>query len=167
MFRKMRRSGQQLPDSEVTEILERNADGVLSVIGDDGYPYGVPVNYVYTDGKIYFHAAVSGHKKDAMEKNSRVCFTVVDTHEVLPAERATRYRSVIAFGHARFLTDKAEKLRALQAFGYRHSGDYKADVDAEIQTEFDRTLMVEITVDQMTGKESKDLMLLRKKEPAA
>lgn len=163
----MRRFRQQLPENEVIEILERNADGVLSVIGDDGYPYGVPVNYVYADGKIFFHAAVSGYKKDAMEKNSKVCFTVVDMHEVLPAERATRYRSVIAFGRARFIEDPEEKVRALQVFGYKHSGDYKADVDAEIRTELARTLMVEITVEHMTGKESKDLMLDRGKNCGA
>ena len=161
MFRMMRRSRQQLPDSEVIEILERNADGVLSVAGDDGYPYGVPVNYVYDNGKIYFHAAVSGHKKDAMEKNDRVCFTVVDTHEVIPETRSTHYRSVIAFGRARFLEEPAEKLAALQAFGYKHSGAYREDVDAEISSEFARTLVVEISIEHMTGKESKDLMLLR------
>lgn len=163
----MRRFRQQLPESEVIEILERNADGVLSVIGDDGYPYGVPVNYVYADGKIWFHAAVSGHKKDAMERNDKVCFTVVDTHDVIPEARATHYRSVIAFGRARFLEDPAEKRAALQVFGYKHSADYRQDVDEEIRTDFSRTLAVEITIEHMTGKESKDLMLLRENTPAS
>ncbi len=163
MFREMRRKRQQLPESEVIEILERNADGVLSLLGDNGYPYGVPVNYVYHEGKIYFHAAVSGHKKDAMENYEKVCFTVVDMNEVLPAERATRYRSVIAFGRARFIDDPEEKKQSLRLFGYRHSGNFKEDVDAEIKEEFDRTLAVEITIEYMTGKESKDLMILRDK----
>lgn len=161
MFREMRRIGQQLPEEEVIAIMERNAEGVLSLFGDNGYPYGVPVNYVWHKGKIYFHSAMSGHKKDAMEKNSKVCFTVIDTHEVLPAERATRYRSVIVFGHARFLEDPQEKIPALRIFGLKHSGDYPEDVENEIRGVEHRTLTVEITVDHITGKESKDLMLQR------
>ena len=161
MFRKMRRIRQQLPEEEVTAIMERNAEGVLSLLGDDGYPYGVPVNYVWYEGKIYFHAAIAGHKKDAMENHEKVCFTVIDTHEVLSRDRATRYRSVIAFGHARFITDPDEKRKALQIFGYKHAGDFPEDVEQEIETTMDRTLTVEITVDHITGKESKDLMLRR------
>ena len=162
MFRKMRRAGQQLPYEEAIEILERNADGVLSLLGDNGYPYGVPVNYVWHDGRIYFHAAVTGHKKDAMENCPKVCFTVIDTHEVLPQERATSYRSVIVFGHARFIEDPDEKRRALRIFGYKHSGDYPEDVEEEIKTQLARTLKVEITVDHLSGKESLDLMKKRK-----
>ncbi len=164
MFRKMRRTRQQLPDQETIEILKRNADGVLSVLGDDGYPYGVPVNYVWKGGKIYFHSAMSGHKKDAIEKYDKVCFTVVDTNKVLPQERATEYRSVIIFGKARFLEDPEEKLNALRLFAYRHSGDYPEEVEKEIASEFNRTLMAEITVEHMTGKESLGLMQQRDKK---
>ena len=167
LFRKMRRAGQQLPDDETREIMERNTEGVLSLFGENGYPYGVPVNYVWHEGKIYFHAAAAGHKKDAMEQNGKVCFTVIDTHEVLPAERATRYRSVIAFGQARFLEDPEEKYQALRIFGMKHSGDYPEDVENEIREAFSRTLAVEITVDHITGKESLDLMEERKRKNPA
>ena len=66
MFREMRRKKQQLADEECRSILERGKTGVLAVNGDDGYPYAVPVNYVFSNGKIYFHSALSGHKVDAI-----------------------------------------------------------------------------------------------------
>ena len=68
---------QKLPKDETVAILSSGTYGVLSVIGDNGYPYGVPVNYVYRDGHIYLHAALSGHKVDAMRKNDKVSFTIV------------------------------------------------------------------------------------------
>lgn len=76
-FRAMRRMRQELPKDETVAILSSGTYGVLSVIGDNGYPYGVPVNYVYRDGHIYLHAALSGHKVDAMRKNDKVSFTIV------------------------------------------------------------------------------------------
>ena len=78
MFREMRRIRQQLPENEVLEILERNAEGVLSLHGDNGYPYGIPVNYTWDASRILFHCAKTGHKVDAIEADPKVCFTVID-----------------------------------------------------------------------------------------
>lgn len=71
MFREMRRKKQLLSNEDVMEILEKSTSGVLAVIGDDDYPYAVPVSYVYYDSKIYFHGAKSGHKLDAIKKNDK------------------------------------------------------------------------------------------------
>lgn len=74
MFREMRRIRQMMPETDVQAILGRNTHGVLSVMSDEGYPYGVPVSYVYAHGKIWFHCAVEGQKIDAIKANPKVCF---------------------------------------------------------------------------------------------
>ena len=71
MFRPMRRGKQLLPPEESIQILEQGTSGVLAVAGDAGYPYAVPLSYVYMDGKLYFHCAKSGHKLDAIRRNSK------------------------------------------------------------------------------------------------
>lgn len=97
MFREMRRKRQLLPTEESVAILERMTNGTLALHGDDGYPYAVPVSYVYADGKIYFHSAMQGHKVDAILRNDKVSFCVVEQDEVKPAEFTTYFRSVIVF----------------------------------------------------------------------
>ena len=69
MFREMLRYKQALSEEECIEILKKELRGVLSVLGDDGYPYGMPINHFYNeeDGKIYFHSGMQGHKIDAMK----------------------------------------------------------------------------------------------------
>ena len=74
MFRSMRRGRQSLPPNVCREILEKGVSGVLAVSGDDGYPYAVPLNYVYDDGCLYFHSANVGHKIDAIRENPKVSF---------------------------------------------------------------------------------------------
>ena len=83
-FRPMRRFKQQLPEEECAAILETAYRGFLFVIGDGGYPYAVPINYVYADGMLYFHCAAEGHKLDALRASDKACFTVIDTPEKEP-----------------------------------------------------------------------------------
>ena len=83
MFRKMRRFNQQISLSESIEILEKGKTGVLAVLGDNGYPYTIPLNYVYSDNKIYFHCAKTGHKISALQNCDKVSFCVVDKDEVV------------------------------------------------------------------------------------
>ena len=106
MFREMRRKRQQLSAEESIAILERMTNGVLALHGDEGYPYAVPVSYVYADGKIYFHSAMKGHKVDAIMRNERVSFCVVERDDVCPGEFTTYFRSVVLFGKARILRPK-------------------------------------------------------------
>ena len=79
MFREMRRKRQLLPQEQALEILENNTSGVLALSGDGGYPYAVPMSYVYNDGKIYFHCAKAGHKIDAIRSCDKASFCVVRT----------------------------------------------------------------------------------------
>ena len=112
MFREMRRNKQQLSCEECEEILRKSTAGVLAVSGDDGYPYAVPLSYVYCDNKIYFHSAKSGHKIDGIKNNSKVSFCVIAKDEIIPEKFTTYFRSVIVFGKARILESMDEILPA-------------------------------------------------------
>ena len=96
MFRKMRRSRQELSREESIDVLERGTHGVLALMGDDGYPYALPISYAYKDGRIYFHSAAEGHKIDSIRRCGKASFTVVDLDEVKPEEYTTVYRSVVS-----------------------------------------------------------------------
>ena len=115
MFRTMRRKKQEMSRDRCREVLERGTSGVLAVLGDEGYPYAVPLSYVYKDSNIYFHCAKSGHKTDAIAKNNKVSFCVIDQDAVIPEEYTTNYRSVIVFGKTRILEgeekEKGEDMR--------------------------------------------------------
>ena len=160
MFREMRRKRQQLSAEESIAILERMTNGVLALHGDEGYPYAVPVSYVYADGKIYFHSAMKGHKVDAIMRNGRVSFCVVERDDVCPGEFTTYFRSVVLFGKTRILTEEAEKLAALSLLADKYSPG-EPGKDAEIAKGFNHLLMVEIAVEHITGKESIELVRAR------
>ena len=84
MFRTLRRQDRALSQEETMEILRRGKFGVLSIVGEDGYPYGVPLHYVVIDHAIYFHCSrVQGHKDDALAKNSKISFTVIETEDAI------------------------------------------------------------------------------------
>ena len=158
MFREMRRAGQQMPDGEARDVLEKGTSGVLGVIGDGGYPYTVPLSYVYDgEGTIYFHCARSGHKVDAIERDPRVSFCVVDTDDVVQSEYTTYYRSVVAFGHARIIEDPDEKMAALRVLGEKYNPGQEAALDAEVAKGFDRLHMVAIDIEHLTGKQAIEL----------
>ena len=95
MFREMRRFKQLLPQETAIEILNRNTSGTLALIGDNDYPYAVPISYVYIDGKLYFHSAKSGHKIDAIIKHEKASFCVIDQDHIVPEKYTTYFRSVI------------------------------------------------------------------------
>lgn len=158
MFREMRRKKQQLPQDECVAILERGTSGVLAVLGDDGYPYAVPISYVYANGKIYFHCAREGHKVDAIRACEKVSFCVVDQDEVVPEKYTTLYRSAIAFGRAHIVEDAAEKLSSAEALGDKYNPNHPKELKTEISGGIDRMLMVRIDIEHLTGKEALELM---------
>ncbi len=160
MFRDMRRSRQRLTDEESAAILRSGKSGVLGVIGDDGYPYTVPVNYVYDQGRIYFHCAKSGHKLDAIRRCPKVSLCVVEKEDIVVEELTTYFRSVILFGQARVLEGEEERFRAAEIFGLKYCND-KEKVDQEIRKEMAALCCVEIQVEHMTGKEAIELTKLR------
>lgn len=158
MFREMRRNKQQLSDEECKAILERATSGVLGVIGDGGYPYTVPMSYVYADGKIYLHSATTGHKVDAIRADDRVSFCVIDADDVAPAKYTTFYRSVIAFGRARIIDDEDQKLATLRILGDKYNRNQDEALDAEVAKGFARLHMIEIDIEHLTGKQAIELV---------
>lgn len=158
MFREMRRIKQQLSTAETEAILRAGTSGVLAVSGDDGYPYAVPISYVYADGKLYFHSAVTGHKLDSLRRNEKVSFCVIDKDEVIQQTFTTHYRSAIIFGRARVLESDEEKQHAALLLAQKYSPDYPAEGLAEIEKSWARFLTVEVTVEHMTGKAAKELV---------
>jgi uncharacterized protein len=161
MFREMRRSKQLLPMQEAEEILQAALSGVLAVSGDDGYPYAVPLSYTYADGKLYFHWANSGHKLDGIRENDKVSFCVIGQDEVVPEAFATNYKSVIAFGRAAVVSDDETKRRALELLARKYSPGYEQEGAAEIEKDWKAVTVIEMTIENLTGKESLALARLR------
>lgn len=157
MFRQMRRKNQALSFGECEAVLNRGSAGVLAVLGDEGYPYAVPLSYVYDGGKVYFHCALEGHKLDAIQKDNRVSFCVVDQDAVVPEKYTTYYRSVIAFGRARILKDEHQKRGALQMLAAKYSPEQREGRLLEIERLFSRVCMVEVDIEHLTGKEAIEL----------
>lgn len=164
MFRKMRRDQQQLSPRENDEILRRCTSGVLAVAGDDGYPYAVPLSYVYRDGAVWFHGAIAGHKLEAIERNDKASFCVIDRDEVIPEKLTSAYRSVIVFGRARVLKDEAEIRRAARWLGEKYDPANRSDMDREIDQSLSRMRIIRLDVEHMTGKEGRELTLARNKK---
>ncbi len=164
MFRPMRRNRQQLSQAECEAILKEGTSGVLAVEGDEGYPYAVPLSYLYEDGKLYFHCAKSGHKLDALRRNPKVSFCVIGQDQISPQEYTTYFRSVILFGTARELEDEGEKYAAVERLALKYApDDPPARREAYIRKEYDLLCMVEVAVEHMTGKECIELVRKREK----
>lgn len=151
MFKEMRRKEKALPDDEMLDILASAEYGVISTIGNDGFPYGVPVNYVYKDGNIYFHSAVTGHKLDNMMFNANVSFCVVTDVELIPNEFTTRFKSVIAFGTASEVAEP-EKYAILTLLLERFSKDHISTGKDYIKKAGPATKVFKIKVLHMTAK---------------
>lgn len=98
MFRDLRRIGQELSLEESIDILIKGTSGVLALLGDNDYPYAVPISYAYDNSKLYFHGAKSGHKIDAIKKHDKASFCVIAQDKIRPEEYTTYFRSVIVFG---------------------------------------------------------------------
>ena len=156
MFRPMRRFKQQLSNEECEEILNNCTSGVLAVIGDNGYPYAVPLSYVYLNNKIYFHCAKEGHKVDAINKNDKVSFCVVSKDEVVPEKLTTYFKSVIIFGKAKKL-DGEELRNAAIHLGLKYYNNKDA-VNKAVEKAFARMACFEITIEHITGKQAIELM---------
>lgn len=158
MFREMRRKKQALSAGEIDKILSRGTSGVLALSGDDGYPYAVPISYAYDGEKIYFHCAKAGHKLDAVRRNSKASFCVIDQDQVVPEKYTTCFRSVIAFGSMRIIEDGDEKMAAIEKLALRYAPmDSAANRQAEIDREWDILCMMEMTIEHITGKEAIEL----------
>ena len=160
-FRPMRRNRQQLSREECERILSRCTSGVLALTGDGGYPYAVPLSYVYADGTIIFHSAVQGHKVDAIRRDNRCSFCVIEQDEIRPAEFTTYFRSVIAFGRIQILEAADEKVQALRLLGRRYSPNDEAGLQHEIDKSLDHVMLLRLDIEHFSGKEAIELVKAR------
>ena len=159
MFREMRRKRQALTQAQCQAILEQGSCGVLALSGDDGYPYAVPLSYLYHQGKLYFHCAKSGHKLDALRREPKASFCVVAQDQVAPLEYTTLYRSVIVFGRLRELEDDGEKRAAIEALALKYAPqDTPAHREEAIQRDWAPLCVLELIPEHVSGKQGKDLI---------
>ena len=160
MFRDLRRKKQLLSKEETTAVLNRGTSGVLALSGDDGYPYAVPISYVYDQEQetIYFHCAKSGHKLDAIARCPKASFCVIDQDQVAPEKFTTYFRSVIAFGVIRVLEGE-EALAAAHKLAARYCPQDDGSARArEIADSQGRLCVLEMKIEHMTGKQAKEMM---------
>ena len=153
MFRKMRRFNQQISDSECIEILKNTKRGVLSLIGDDGYPYGFPIDHWYCedDGKIYFHGAKEGHKIDSIKTCGKASYCVYDEGYRKEGDWALNIKSVITFGRISLVEDE-EKAREICTALVRKFTDDEEYLEKELKNALPRVQCLEFAPEHMTGK---------------
>lgn len=163
MFRELRRKRQALSKEDCAAILNRGTSGVLALAGDDDYPYAVPISYVYDGEKLYFHCAKSGHKLDAICRNPKASFCVIDKDEVVPEEYTTYFRSVIVFGKIRILEDDGEKRSAIEKLALKYAPDDTMENRQEaIDKEWKPLCTLEMAPEHISGKEAIELARQRK-----
>ena len=153
MFRQMRRFKQQISKEECIKILKEQPRGVLSLIGDDGYPYGIPLDHWYCeeDGKLYFHGAKEGHKIDAIKACDKASYCVMDQGFKKDGEWSLNINSVIVFGRISIVEDP-EKAKIICTEICRKFTDDEAYLQHELEHAFPRVQCLELTPEHMTGK---------------
>lgn len=153
MFRELSRKKQALSIQECEHILQTETRGVLSVAGENGYPYGMPMNHWYDkeSGKIYFHCGRGGHRADALEKNDKVSFCVYDAGSKSAGEWALRVKSVIVFGDVR-VVDDLERVIEVTAKLCRKFTQDEAYIQNEIAQYAKNTVLLELTPAHICGK---------------
>ena len=153
MFRKMRRFKQQISDEECIELLKNEKRGVLSVIGDNGYPYGIPLNHYYNenDGKLYFHGAREGHKLDSIRRCNKVCYTVFDKGYRREGEWALNVKCVVVFGKISLVTDENKAKEICERLCRKFTDD-EAYIEYELQHSLARVQCLELTAEHISGK---------------
>lgn len=153
MFRDVARIRQKLTEDECIAILKQEKRGVLSVLGDDGYPYGLPIDHWYCeeDGHLYFHSGKKGHKIDAMARSDKVSFCTWDDGFLKEGDWALNIRSVIVFGRVRLVEDFDRAMEISRQLSYKFTDD-TAYIEKEVEKDGRATAVYEIIPEHMTGK---------------
>ena len=151
IFRPMRRFKQELPEQECRDILTKAYRGFLSVIGDGGYPYTVPINFLYSDGHLWFHCAFEGHKLDAIKACDKACFTVIDDPVKEENDWWYHVRSVICFGRIHIVDNDEIRLAMLRQLGMKYFPE-GYDIEADMLKNGPRAAMLDFEIEHMSGK---------------
>lgn len=159
MFREVSRNSKQILSAERCEaILNKATSGVLNLLGDDDYPYGVPISYAYKDGRLYFHGMPRGHKMDAMTKHEKASFTIIETDRVVAEEYTSYFRSVIVFGKMRILEKPEEKVEGLMNLVDKYSADYRDGGMDEINGKLNGVSVFVLEIEHISGKEASEFV---------
>ena len=153
MFHPMRRSDRAISKEAALEVLAKGSYGVLSTIGENGYPSGTPLNYADDGENIYVHFAAGSALKN-VALNPKVCFTVVTCNDVIPSEFSTNYESVMAFGTAEEVHGQ-EKYDGLHLLVKKYSAKFEKEGVEYIGKAIDNCLILKIKIDHITGKARK------------
>lgn len=154
MFRPVRKKTNEIGVEEAKKLLHEARRGVLAVNGDDGYPYAVPVNYLYDEEKqeIIFHGSKVGHKVDSLKKCDKVCFTVYGDETVETEEAwAPFLKSAVVFGRCHLVEDTDETLRLCKKFAMKYYPTEKM-VDDEVAASGKAVRMFRIGIEHISGK---------------
>ena len=157
MFRPIRKKKNELSTEDTKQILREARRGVLAVNGEDGYPYAIPINFIYdeTAGRIYFHSSRTGYKLDAIKVCDKVCFTAYGTEIVREEAWAPYMRSAVVFGRCRLLESTPETMALLKRFAMKYYPD-EALVDQAILEGGRAVRMCEIEIEHLSGKEGQE-----------
>ena len=153
----MRRKNQQLPDEMCSSILKKAHTGTLALIDEDNFPYALPINYAFENNPFYFHCAPEGHKLQAIRHCNKASYCEIDKDEIVPEKFTTAYRSVIVFGEIQIIEEVSTKRKALELLGRKYSPGLEQSLQEEINRAFDRTCVIELKIEQMTGKQGIEL----------
>lgn len=153
MFREVARKKQILDQTQIVHVLSNEKRGVLSLHGENGYPYGLPINYWYNkeNGYIYFHSGKKGHKTDAIASDNKVSFCVYDEGYCKEGEWALNISSVIIFGKIHIVDDTAKTVEIFRNLSLKFTSDI-AYIDSEIEKFAKDTICYELRPDHITGK---------------
>ena len=153
MFREMRRIKQKISDEECIRVLKTQPRGVLSMLGDNGYPYGIPMDHWYseTDNTLYFHCAKVGHKIDAVSACDKVSYCVIDDGYRKDGEWALNFTSVVVFGRMHIVDDENKK-REICTNLVRKFTDDEEYLQKELINSFPRVCCLALAIEHMTGK---------------
>lgn len=151
MFVDLRRRDMKVGEEDIVEVLEKGEYGIISTIGENGYPYGIPMSYIYKDDSIYFHCGRYGHKIDNFEYCDKVSFTIVYDTELVPENLDHHYKSVIAFGKL-VEVSKDEKINALRELVKKYAKGYEGAGEVSIEEEESITKVFRIDIEHREGK---------------
>lgn len=154
MFRPIRKVKREISIEAAKQLLKNERRGVLAVQGDDGYPYAMPINFIYdeNDNRIYFHGALAGHKIDSIKKCDKVCFTVYGNESIKEEEWAPYVQSAIVFGRCHLTEDRERMIELVRKMAMKYYPD-ESIADYEIGKYGNAFQMFEIEIEHLSGKE--------------
>lgn len=152
----VRRQDRLLEEESAIKLLENGEYGVLSMMSTDGSVYGIPISYAW-DGQsaIYLHCAPEGEKLRNIAQNSAVSFCIVGQTEVISNQFTTAYESLVLRGNAVKITEREERMLALELILDKYSPNDKEVGMKYAEKSFDRTAIIRMDIDEFSGKTKK------------